>query len=45
LEILNASRKETLNVQTIDLYDPLSNLACGTRVIVTIPIVEPPLKS
>jgi two-component system, LytTR family, sensor kinase len=45
LEILNASRKETLNVQTIDLYDPLTNQACGTKVIVTIPIVELPFKN
>jgi two-component system, LytTR family, sensor kinase len=45
LEILHSTRKDTFSTQTIDLYDPLSNEALGTRVEVQIPIVEITSKS
>jgi two-component system, LytTR family, sensor kinase len=40
LEILHTTRKDKFSTQTIDLYDPLSNEALGTRVEVQIPIVD-----
>jgi two-component system, LytTR family, sensor kinase len=43
LEILNLAHKDALSVRIIDLFDPLSKLPCGTRVEVTIPIVELPM--
>jgi two-component system, LytTR family, sensor kinase len=45
LEILHSTRKDTFSTQTIDLYDPLTNEAIGTRVEVQIPIVEITSKS
>jgi two-component system, LytTR family, sensor kinase len=45
LEILHSTRKDKFSTCTIDLYDPLSNEALGTRVEVQIPIVEITSKS
>jgi two-component system, LytTR family, sensor kinase len=45
LEILHSTRKDKFSTQTIDLYDPLTNEAIGTRVEVQIPIVEITSKS
>ncbi len=45
LEILHSTRKDTFSTRTIDLYDPLSNEAIGTRVEVQIPIVDITSKS
>ena len=45
LEILHASKKNAFFVTTIDLTDPLSNEAMGTRVEILIPIVEIPYKN
>jgi two-component system, LytTR family, sensor kinase len=40
LEILHSTRKDKFSTRTIDLYDPTTNEALGTRVEVQIPIVE-----
>ncbi len=45
LEILHASKKNAFFVKTIDLIDPLSNEPMGTRVEISIPIVEIPYKN
>ena len=45
LEILHSTRKDKFSTRTIDLYDPLSKEALGTRVEVQIPIVELASKS
>jgi two-component system, LytTR family, sensor kinase len=45
LELLHNDRKDGFSVKTIDLLDPLSNEASGTRVEILIPIVEMPYKN
>jgi two-component system, LytTR family, sensor kinase len=45
LELLHNDRKDRFSVKTIDLLDPLSNEASGTRVEILIPIVEMPYKN
>jgi two-component system, LytTR family, sensor kinase len=45
LELLHNDRKDRFSVKTIDLIDPLSNEASGTRVEILIPIVEMPYKN
>ena len=44
LEILHSSRKDKFSVTTIDLRDPLSIEALGTRVEIKIPIVDMPFR-
>ena len=45
LELLHSDRKDHFSVKIIDLKDPLSMEALGTRVEILIPIVEIPYKN
>jgi two-component system, LytTR family, sensor kinase len=45
LELLHNDRKDMFSVKIIDLQDPLSKEASGTRVEILIPIVEMPYKN
>ena len=45
LELLHNDRKDSFSVKIIDLADPLSMDALGTRVEILIPIVEIPYKN
>jgi two-component system, LytTR family, sensor kinase len=45
LEILHQSKKDSIFVKTIDLKDPITGIACGTRVEIQIPVVDIQLKS
>ena len=45
LELLHNDRKDRFSVKIIDLQDPLSREASGTRVEILIPIVEMPYKN
>lgn len=44
LELLHNSKQSGLLVQTIDLHDPQTGAAAGTRVEIKIPIVETQIK-
>lgn len=45
LELLHSDRKDSFSVKIIDLQDPLSKEALGTRVEILIPIVEMPYRN
>ena len=44
LELLHSSKNKGVLVETIDLKDPQTKEACGTRVKIKIPIVETQIK-